>query len=335
MAKKIILSALIISIISIWIGCTASITAPNENEETGDGNLIKPEIAITDEATINNFINQHNGIYYSTYDDGSLTMRYIIEGSDIYSGYGTKIDAIRTLFGSKLQLYIAGKTSGGSAGYERNDEMYTFNFGIDGNIYLFANAIFHKENYSEKNGYTYKIGEPINNLIAETGNYYYYDYDNTQKYYILIDGSGQVYIDENFNITYSKDYFENSILTIIYTQSGGTRNKQNLHFYKDKLIFGNTWINDQLQYEKLSRYGLFSPYAGTYKSSDSSITLNVTPINATITGVSGTPVMTGNTLIIYQYSSRYPTKEHKFVFSEDKNSCTYTKPDGSKITLQK
>ena len=45
--------------------------------------------------------------------------------------------------------------------------------------------------------------------------------------------------------------------------------------------------------------------------------------------------MSGNTLIVYQYSSRYPTKEHKFVFSADKQTVTYTTPDGSKSVLTK
>ena len=324
---------IIISFILFILSCSASITDPSELN-IGDGSLIHPDIAITDQATINRFLEQRNGIYYATYEDGSLDMRYRIEGSEIYSRYGTQINAIRTLFGNKLQIYIEGKSSGTGAGYEMNDEMFTFNFGPDGNIYLFANAIFHKDAYSSQPGYDYKLGDPITSLSAETGNYYYYDYDNTKKYYILIDGAGQVYIDKNFNITYSKDYYNGNVLTITYTQSDGTTSKQDLHFYNDKLIFGNTWINNQLQYEKLKKYDIFTPYNGTY--SEGSTTLTVSSSKVTITGVSsGTPVMSGNTLIVYQYSSRYPTKEHKFVFSADKQTATYTKPDGSKAVLTK
>ena len=326
-------NSMIISFMLFILSCSASITDPSELN-VGDGSLIHPDTAITDQATINRFLEQRNGIYYATYEDGSLDMRYRIEGTEIYSGYGTQINAIRTLFGTKLQIYIKGKSSPTGAGYEMNDEMFTFNFGPDGNIYLFANAIFHKDSYSSQPGYDYELGEPITSLATETGNYYYYDYDDTKKYYILIDGNGQVYIDNNFNIKYSKDYYNGNVLTISYTQSGGTTSKQDLHFYNNKLIFGNTWINNQLQYEKLKKYDIFTPYNGTY--SEGSTTLTVSSSKVTITGVtSGTPVMSGNTLIVYQYSSRYPTKEHKFVFSADKQTVTYTTPDGSKSVLTK
>lgn len=224
-----------------------------------------------------------------------------------------------------------------------NDEMYTFNFGSDRNIYLFANAIFHKDAYSEQKGYTTKIGEPIQKLITYSGNYYYYDYDDTKKYYILIDTTGQVYIYDNFKINYSKVELSNNVLIITYSQTGSTLIKEEWHFYdKDgkqnyKLIFGNTWINNQLQYEALKRYDSFSTYAGTYKSADNTITLTITTTDAKISTVrySYTPVITGNTLTIYQYSSREGTKEHKFVFSNDKTKATYTKPDGTTVELTK
>nr|WP_242004869.1 hypothetical protein [Brachyspira pilosicoli] len=67
--------------------------------------------------------------------------------------------------------------------------MFTFNFATNQNIYLFANAIFHKEQYAAKQGYNHKIGEAIEELKQYSGNYYY-DYDDTQKYYILIDTLG-------------------------------------------------------------------------------------------------------------------------------------------------
>ena len=329
------------------LSCSASITDPSELN-VGDGSLIHPDTAITDQATINRFLEQRNGIYYATYEDGSLDMRYRIEGTEIYSGYGTQINAIRTLFGTKLQIYIEGKKEGSSPnlGYEMNDEMYTFNFGSDGNIYLFANAIFHKDNEQKPAvGYETKIGEPIQELMPYSGNYYYYDYDDTKKYYILIDTTGQVYIDDNFKINYSKAELSNNVLIITYTQTGGKTTKEELHFYDKtgsqdyKLIFGNTWINNQLQYETLKRYDSFSTYSGTYTSADGSTTLNVKVEKIEITTLGRydnyTPVMVGNTLTIYQYSSREGTKEHKIVFSDDKTKATYTKPDGTTIELIK
>lgn len=212
-----------------------------------------------------------------------------------------------------------------------NDEMYTFNFGVDGNIYLFANAVFKQESYLQQKGYTTTIGEPIDGLKTYSANYYYYDYDDSKKYYILIDTYGQIYMDDNFGINYSRASLTNeNVLTITYTQSGGTANKQDLYFYDNKLIYGNTYINNQLQYEKLVKHDLFSTYNGTYKSADNSITLTVTAGQITLSTLSiyDTPIITGNTLIIYQYSSRNPTKEHKIVFSDDKTRATYTKPDG-------
>ena len=348
MYKKILLTIFISLLI---LNCSATITNPNPEKEIdiGDGSFIDPtprpgqtpeEVIITDQGQISEFIKNHNGVYYSRYEDDSLGVRYIIDSDLIYNGYGTEvISTMKTLVGNKLQIYIEGKKTTVS-GYDMNDEMYTFNFGSDGNIYLFANAIFHKDTYSEQKGYTNSIGEPIQELIPYSGNYYYYDYDDTKKYYILIDQNGQVYIDENLKINYSKAELSNSVLIITYKQTGGKSTKEELHFYDKaggsdyKLIFGNTWINDQLQYEKLTRYDIFTPYNGTYTGGG--ITLTVGSSQVTLTGVSyGTPVMSGNKLIIYQYSSRYPTKEYKFVFSYDKQTVTYTQPDGTQLTLNK
>ncbi|EKV56130.1 hypothetical protein [Brachyspira hampsonii] len=354
MNKKILLTIFISLLI---LNCSATITTPSpENKvDIGDGSFIDPTgnpnsqssgIIITDQVQISGFIKNHNGAYYSRYDDNSLGLRYIIDSDSIYNGYGTKVEAtMKTLLGNKLQIYIEGKpeSSGAGLGYDMNDEMYTFNFGSDGNIYLFANAIFHKENYQKQSGYNTLIGEPISELITYSGNYYYYDYDDTKKYYIIIDTAGQVYMDDNFKINYSKAELSNSVLIITYKQTGGTSSRQELHFYdKDgnqdyKLIFGNTWINNQLQYETLIKYNLFSPYSGTYKSVDSSITLTITTTDAQLNTVpySYTPVIIGNTLTIYQYSSREGTKVHKFVFNNDKSKAVYTKPDGTAIELNK
>ena len=353
MYKKILLTIFISLLI---LNCSATITDPSPKKEIdiGDGSFIDPtpqpnpkpeEIIITDPGKISEFIKKHNGVYYSRYEDDSLGVRYIIDSDLIYNGYGTEVKAtMKTLLGNKLQIYIEGKkVSSGALGYEMNDEMYTFNFGSDGNIYLFANAIFHKDAYQQTSGYDTKIGEPIAGLAIYSGNYYYYDYDDTKKYYILIDQSGQVYMDNNFKINYSKAELSNNVLIISYTKTGGTSIKEELHFYDKsgssdyKLIFGNTWINNQLQYETLIKYNLFSPYSGTYKSADNTITLTITTTDAKINTVrySYTPVVIGNTLIIYQYSSREGNKEHKFVFSDDKMKATYTKPDGTKVELNK
>ena len=331
MTKKLIIIAAIINL--FLISCTSDSTSPFDIEFFillfGGGSVIEKEKAITDPTQISAFIKEHNGIYYATYEDDSLDLRYRIENDKIYNRYGKEVIATNTLFGTKLQIYINGKSDG--TGYDKNDEMFTFNFATNQNIYLFANAIFHKDQYSSQSGYSYKIGETIEELKQYTGNYYYYDYDDTKKYYILIDANGQIYIDDNLNITYSTASIENEVLTITYTKTGGTKIKQELHFYDDKLIFGNSWINDHLQYEELKRHDLFTPYNGTYAGKDgtSDITLTVASDKITLNIFSRydtfTPVMTGNILTLYQYSSKYPTKEHKFVF--EGNKATYTKPD--------
>lgn len=338
MTKKLIIIAIIINL--FLISCKSDSTFPFDIEYFillfGGGSVIEKEKAITDPTQISSFIEEHNGIYYSKYEDESLDLRYIIENDKIYTGYGTEVTGTRTLFGTKLQIYIPGKTTGGS-GYDKNDEMFTFNFATNQNIYLFANAIFHKETYAAKQGYNYKIGEAIEELKQYSGDYYYYDYDDTKKYYILIDTSGQIYIDDNLSITYSTASIKNEVLTITYTKIGGTKIKQELHFYDDKLIFGNSWINDQLQYEALTRYDLFTPYNGTYTGKDgtTTITLTVASDKITLSTLTRydtfTPVMKGNTLTLYQYLSKYPTKEHKFVF--DNNKVTYTKPDNGGIVI--
>ncbi|MEI0567185.1 hypothetical protein [Brachyspira pulli] len=366
MNTKNLLITLIIIAFS-FISCSSDIVSPiiqEQEPDIGDGSFIDPtprpnpdpnpqpdpkpeEVIITDEKQISEYIKKHNGVYYSKYEDDSLGIRYVIDGDLIYNGYGTKVEStMKTLLGNKLQIYIEGKKqSSGALGYEMNDEMYTFNFGSDGNIYLFANAIFHKDIYSEQKGYTTLIGEPIQELMPYSGNYYYYDYDDTKKYYILIDTTGQVYIDDNFKINYSKAELSNNVLIITYTQTGGKSTKEELHFYDKtgsqdyKLIFGNTWINNQLQYETLKRYDSFSTYSGTYSSEDGTMTLTVgvetIKFNIFTRYDNYTPVMVGNTLTIYQYSSREGTKEHKIVFSDDKTKATYTKPDGTTIELIK
>ena len=374
MNTKNLLITLIIIAFS-FISCSSDIMSPiipEKEPNVGDGSFIDPtpkpnpepepdpdpkpdpepepkpeEVIITDPLQISEFIKKHNGVYYSRYEDDSLDIRYVIDQDLIYNGYGTEVIAtMKTLLGNKLQIYIEGKAEGsGALGYEMNDEMYTFNFGSDGNIYLFANAIFHKDTYQQTSGYATAIGEPIQKLITYSGNYYYYDYDDSKKYYILIDTTGQVYIDDNFKINYSKAELSNNVLIITYTQTGGTSTKQELHFYdKDgkqnyKLIFGNTWINNQLQYETLKRYDSFSTYSGTYSSEDGTMTLTVgvetIKFNIFTRYDNYTPVIVGNTLTMYQYSSREGTKEHKIVFSDDKTKATYTKPDGSKVELIK
>ncbi|PCG19453.1 hypothetical protein [Brachyspira sp. G79] len=346
MIKKF--SSILIVLLSVlfFISCSASIvdsTQPLSDEEiVGNGDVIettKEPQATTDNSIINEFLQNHNGVYYGVYEDGSLNVRYIIDNNAIYNGYGTLIDATRVLLENKLQIYTVGKTSGTVSGYDMNDEMYTLNFGEDGNIYLFANAVFKQENYSSQKGYSTHIGEPIDGLKTYSANYYYYDYDDSKKYYIIINDLGQIYMDDNFGINYSKAELSNdNILTITYTQSGGTTSKQDLYFYNNKLIYGNTWINNQLQYEKLIKHDLFSTYTGTYVSDDNTITLTVAAGQITLSTLSkyDTPVITGNVLTIYQYSSRYPTKEHKIVFSDDKTQAVYTKPDGGgTVTLKK
>ncbi|AUJ48478.1 hypothetical protein [Brachyspira hyodysenteriae] len=348
MLKKIIITAVCIIAIIFIITCSASITNSTYSleEDIGDGSFIDPngsaaEPIIVDQSMISEFIKKHNGVYYSKYEDGSLDMRYIIDGDKIYNGYGTEVIATtKTLSGNKLQIYIKGKTSSVVSGYDMNDEMYTFNFATNRNIYLFANAIFHKRTYSLQKGYDDKMGEPIPELQIEAGNYYYYDYDDTKKYYILISTTGQIYIDEHLNVTYSSAYLQNKLLTLKYNKVGGTTRKQELHFYNERLIFGNTWINNQLQYEALKRYDSFSPYIGVYKSSDGTTTLTVKAEKVElITDGLGirdtyTPVMVVNTLTIYKYSSRTPTKEYKIVFSDDKTKASYTKPNnGGTIDL--
>lgn len=175
MTKKLIIIATIINL--FLISCKSDSTFPFDIEYFillfGGGSVIEKEKAITDPTQISSFIEEHNGIYYSKYEDESLDLRYIIENDKIYTGYGTEVTGTRTLFGTKLQIYIPGKTTGGS-GYDKNDEMFTFNFATNQNIYLFANAIFHKETYAAKQGYNYKIGEAIEELKQYSGDYYYY-----------------------------------------------------------------------------------------------------------------------------------------------------------------
>lgn len=341
MIKKILFLILTINSFLFITSCSSKNTSPFDIEFFillfGGGSVIEKEKAIIDPVQISDFLNKNNGIYYSKYEDDSLDLRYIIEADKIYTGYGSEVTGLRTLFGTKLQIYIEAKPNG--SGYDKNDEMFTFNFATNDNIYLFANAIFHKESYTAQQGYNYKIGEPIEELKEYSGNYYYYEYDDSKKYYIIIDQDGQIYIDDNLNITYSIASIQNKVLTITYTKIGGTTIKQELHFYDGKLIFGNSWINDKLQYEELRRHDLFTPYNGVYKGKDANeeITLTITSNKVTLSTLgrySITPVMTGNTLIIYQYSSKSPTKEHKFVFNN--NVATYTKPDNAGIiTLNK
>lgn len=75
---------------------------------------------------------------------------------------------------------------------------------------------------------------------------------------------------------------------------------------------------------------------GTYSSSDGntlSINENYTSISGSINIGGNAILINGNTLIIYDYSNN---KKHTIVFSDDKQTATYTDPDTQqKVTLTK
>nr|WP_242004868.1 hypothetical protein [Brachyspira pilosicoli] len=78
MTKKLII---ILAAINLFlISCKSNSTTPFDIEYFillfGGGSVIEKEKAITDPTQISAFIKEHNGIYYATYEDNSLDLRY-------------------------------------------------------------------------------------------------------------------------------------------------------------------------------------------------------------------------------------------------------------------
>lgn len=225
--------------------------------------------------------------------------------------------------------------------------MATLNFLNDGNIDMLHNGIFVKEKY--KTVYNIKWGSPIDGLKKYSGNYFIYDsvenYPPEGKdYLLLIDENGQIY--NEIEPKEIKISLNNNVLVIEGAIPDYDNNlikfKYEYYLKNDKAILSRQWMNDKEIKSTLKKYDLFTPYNGTYKSSDSSITLTVTSANAVISSTTHkdecVSLLSGNTLSIYEYyqsGNAWANKLHKIVFNGD-GTATYTKPDGAgTVTLKK
>ena len=340
MIKKVLL---MIAVMIFAFSCSKTPTEPNGSGtgDTGNGSIIEEGTGTSNPASISEFLKKHSGVY-SAKEDGMERVYYRIENGVMYNGLTENIvDAQKTLLNNKLELYYTGNPSG--TGYEKNDEMATLNFLNDGNIDQRYNGVFVKEQY--KKVYDIKWGNPIDGLKQYSGNYFQYDDDYPEgKYYNLsIDENGQIYneIDaQNVNIS-----LNNNVLVIeaqvAGPESGTIKFKYEYYLQDDKAILSRQWMDDKEIKFTLKRYDLFTPYNGTYTSSEQNITLTVTSANAVISSTTYkndcVSLLSGNTLNIYDYyqsGDTWKNELHKIVFNED-GTATYTKPDGGNVILNR
>lgn len=339
MVKKILL---ITAFIIFAVSCSKTPTDPNNNGSgnTGDGGIIEEGTGTSDSTSIADFLKKHEGRYYEERNDGYIYVNCRIENGEIYESYNsTPISGTKILSGNKLQIQYKDSYN--------NEKIYIFNF-IDGKIYEYNKSICKKDNFSELQGFI-KVGTPISSLAQYSGNYYTL-YNQEKEYsYILIGNDGQIYApnytDESGTeiYKYKNVSFANNTISISmsYSYQGESAEITITYLIKDgRLIDGDQYINGKLDSTELKKSDLLNDYIGTSYSSADGVTLNIYQDYAGIIGrvqVNGSTILLGNTMTISQYvqsSSSY--KIHTIVFSDDKQTATYTDPDTKKeITLTK
>lgn len=331
MMKKVLL---ITAALILAISCSESPTDPNG---TGDGGLI--DNGITDPNQISAFLNNHQGRYYSESSENGITSRYIdyrIEGSKIYEEKSTtEMQGSKTLSGNKLQVEIIGNPSA-SSDYERNSYMTIFNFS-DSSIKVFQKFIFSKDNFSGISGY--QIIGTFNGLKKYAGNYYQYQSSSgviEKAYFFTIDSSGNIYFAQDM-VNQIKCSVNGDELTLDFT--GGA---YKCIFQENRAIV-SIFENGTEQSVTTKKSDLLTPYVGTYSYNNNEITLTVSEADAVITSTTitlnnTTAILNGSNLIIYATyeNSTLKVEEHKIVFSEDKTTADYTKPNnGGTVKLTK
>ena len=321
MLKKVLL---MIAVMIFAFSCSKTPTDPNGSgtSDTGGG-IIDGGSGTSDQTTIADFLSKHAGRYYS-----GTSVYYRIEPGKIYEyDEKTEMQYNKTLSGNKLQIEIPGDMSSPN-GYDKNDAIEILNFS-DGSLELFRKEIFLKESFSLDN--QYEKFNTISGLANYEGNYY--QYSGSGRFCLfLIDNQGNIYfLKEQIASMIKECSLNQNILTITF--DGG---KYECILEQNRAIL-SIFQNGVEKSEICKKSDLLTPYIGIY--SGEGVTLTVDEANAVIENIYATSaILNGNNLTIYEGYSEDPAgiKEHKIVFSEDKKTATYTKPDGTgTVTLSR
>lgn len=348
MLKKVLLIA---AALILAISCSESPTDPNNNN-TGDGDLIDEGSGTTNPTEISAFLNEHAGRYYSQYDK-SISIRERIEDGKIYndmysSEENLEITGTMTLLDNKLQI----ETTNYSKPLNKLIYLYTFN---NNGISKSIKDIYEKEPVSSTTGYRQLA--KVNGLEKYAGTYYNYSYMSSgelppqpeKSIYLIIDNSGYIYvpISEQAQVQIKNIALNGNNLVMEMSHTMTENGQSYTYNVEQSIIFKNNYIIENYikvngEYQQLYDYkksDLLTPYIGDYNSTDGSdITLMVKSNKPTLiinsTGYSD-GILLGNTLTISAYISENNYKEYVIVFSDNNQTATYTKPDGTEVILTK
>lgn len=344
MLKKVLL---MIAVMILAFSCSKTPTDPNNGGtgNTGDGGIIDEGSGTSNPTTIADFLNKHTGRYYVEYNDGSQNVEYVIDGGKIYNYNNAEVSGTSTLLEkeNKLQIYVYGSTEPYS---ERNDRIYIFNF-YDNSIKLYEKYVYQKEAFNKPNELV-QI-QKVNGLSIHEGNYYTWNSGSSQNEYIknysfAIDKDGYIYGDQGMKDVNPTLQLKGNILEMSYQtkfEDGLTHSiKASLIFKNNVMIEGDAYIDGKTDdyYRDLKKSDLFNDYIGTYLSEDGLSTFTINNNNAYIDGttkVNGTSILLGKNMTIHEYiyqEGQPSIKKHTIVFSDDKQTATYTNPDTQEKT---
>lgn len=325
MIKKLLLIAVAI----LAVSCSENTEDLANNINTEDGNII--EYGETNAAAIYDFLKKHSGRYYEEYNYHNMFVKNImlrIEDGKLYQSTN-EIQGNKIFSENKFQIETIGNESSTNY-YDRNSYIITLNFS-DTNIQVFSKKILIKENFHIPAS-EYKKTITVSEAGKYAGNYYQWESipSNPQpikKYFLIIDTNGNIYFPDD-NAAEGIGNLEGNTLSLTFSQYYTT---YNFIIENNKAIMSSYIDNKEIRQE-LKKSDLLTPYIGTYSADN--ITLTVNEDKAVIEGVDYIEsILTGNNLIIYEYSND-EIKEHKIVFSEDKQTADYTKANnGNTVTL--
>ncbi|WP_020003459.1 hypothetical protein [Brachyspira innocens] len=352
MIKKVLLIA---AALILAISCSKNNpTTPTNNGDTGIGNtgggsIIEEGTGTSSPTTIADFLKKHEGRYYIQYDK-AINPQEIIENGKIYdissSEEGVEITGQMTLLDNKLQIETINYIE------PMNKIIYLYTFENNG-ITKSTKDIYMKEPTSSTSGY--KQLAKVNGLEKYAGSYYnyYYGTQNSmpeKSINFIIDNNGYIYtqIPEGVQVQIKNIALNGDNLVMEMSQII-TENAQSYTYNVElSMIFKDSYMIENYQkldgeyqnIDDLKKSDLLTPYIGTYNSTDgSNITLMITSYRATlIIGGYGytSGILLGNTLTTTIGSDANNYKDYVIVFSDDKQTATYTDPDTQqKITLTK
>ena len=350
MLKKVLL---MIAVMIFAFSCSSPSNPNNGGTgDTGDGSIIDEGSGTSNPTTIADFLNKHAGRYYYQSDNGHIYVEERIENGKIYdtslSEEGLEITGTMTLSKSDNKLQI--ETVQYLEPLNKVIYLYTFN---NNGMSKSVKSIYMKDPVSSTTGY--KQLAKVNGLEKYAGAYYNYYYSSPQvqpekSINFIIDNNGYIYvpIPEQIQIQIKNITLNGDNLVIQMTQVVPEENGQSYTYnVEQSIILKNNYFIENYtkvngEYQRLYEYNksdLLTPYIGDYDSADGNITLMVKSNKPTLiinTQGYSDGILLGNTLTISAYISENNYKKYVILFSDDKQTATYTDPDTQqKVTLTK